>query len=116
MVLLWGVVSGSTETLTPGCGVGVVPETVPQSLQPPLPPDAGVGVSAGCAGAAVWYGEPFPDHAVVLTRILVGVAAVMLFCSVVYGVRAATAYRRDRRRLGMIRMDTSGRFYYDKRK
>ena len=54
MVLLWGVVSGSTETLTPGCGVGVVPETVPQSLQPPLPPDAGVGVSAGCAGAAVY--------------------------------------------------------------
>ena len=44
------------------------------------------------------------------------VAAVMLFCSVVYGVRAAAAYRRDRRRLGMIRMDTSGRFYYDKRK
>lgn len=69
-----------------------------------------------CLGAAVWYGEPFPDHAVVLTRILVGVAAVMLFCSVVYGVRAAAAYRRDRRRLGMIRMDTSGRIYYDKRK
>lgn len=69
-----------------------------------------------CLGAAYWYGEPFPDHAVVLTRILVGVAAVMLFCSVVYGVRAAAAYRRDRRRLGMIRMDTSGRFYYDKRK
>lgn len=69
-----------------------------------------------CAGAAVWYGEPFPDHAVVLTWILLGVAAVMLSGSVVYGVRAAAAYRRDRRRLGMIRMDTSGRFYYDKRK
>lgn len=69
-----------------------------------------------CLGAAYWYGVPFPDHAVTLAWVTLGVAAVVLGGAVVYGITQAAAHRRDRRRLGMIRMDASGRFYYEKRK
>ena len=48
MVLDWAVTSGRTETVYPGSGVAVTPDTVPHSLHPALPwAGDGVGVGRG---------------------------------------------------------------------
>lgn len=69
-----------------------------------------------CVAAAVESGAPFPHGAAVLGRLIVisYASAAVIAISVRLARRA---WQRSRsRRLGILRMDVDGRFYYTKTK
>lgn len=67
-----------------------------------------------CVGATCWGGQPFPQAAQSIGVALVWGAALALVLAALWLCGRVIRSRRPRR-LGMIRMDRDGGFYYTKR-
>ncbi len=67
-----------------------------------------------CVGATCWGGQPFPQAAQSVGVALIWGAALALVLGALWLSGQAIRCRRRSRRLGVIRMDREGRFYYKK--
>ena len=67
-----------------------------------------------CVGATCWGGQPFPQAAQSIGVALIWVAALALVLAALWLCGRVIRSHRPRR-LGMIRMDRDGGFYYTKK-
>lgn len=67
-----------------------------------------------CVGASCMYGQPFPQAAQTVGVALILGAALAIVLAALWLCGRVIRSRRPRR-LGMIRMDRNGGFYYTKR-
>lgn len=68
-----------------------------------------------CVGATCWGGQPFPQAAQSVGAALIWGAALALVLAALWLCGRVVKHYRRPRRLGMIRMDRDGGFYYTKK-